>query len=84
MIRVLYFARLREAVGTGEESLALPAGVRSVAALTAHLRTRGPQWDEALGGRRPVLVAVNQTVAAPVGALADGDEIAYFPPVTGG
>ena len=84
MIRVMYFARLREAVGTGEESLALPAGVRSVAALTTHLRARGPQWGEALGGRRPVLVAVNQTVAGPEAALADGDEVAYFPLVTGG
>jgi molybdopterin synthase sulfur carrier subunit len=83
VIRVLYFARLREEVGTGEESLALPAGVRTVGALTARLRTRGPRWDEALS-RRPVLVAVNQTLSASEGALADGDEIAYFPPVTGG
>lgn len=83
MIRVLYFARLREEVGTGEESLALPAGVHTVGAFTARLRARGERWDEALGGR-PVLVAVNQTLSASEGALADGDEIAYFPPVTGG
>ncbi len=84
MIRVLYFARLREEVGIGEESLALPTGVCTVGALTARLRARGPRWDEALGRRRPMLVAVNQTLSASEGALADGDEIAYFPPVTGG
>jgi len=85
VIRVLYFARLREAVGTGEESLALPPGVEDVAGLTAYLRTRGPRWDEALGGGpAPVLVAVNQTVVAPRARVADGDEVAFFPPVTGG
>lgn len=84
MIRVLYFARVREELGVGEESMTLPEGVRSVDALTAHLRARGPRWAGALAENRRLLVAVNQSVATAPAALNDGDEVAYFPPVTGG
>lgn len=83
MIDVLYFASLREALGTGGERLALPDDTR-VAGVIALLRTRGGVWAEVFDGTRPVLVAVNQTMADADSALSDGDELGFFPPVTGG
>lgn len=84
MVQLVYFARLREALGTGSETLELPPGIRTVAALTEWLRARGGDWQVQLAPDKPVRVAVNQEMATPETAVADGDEIAYFPPVTGG
>lgn len=84
MITVLYFARLREALGTGSEQIALPPAVRNLGSLRALLIARGDAWAEALGPGRPVRVAVNQDMAADDTPVAEGDEIAFFPPVTGG
>jgi molybdopterin synthase sulfur carrier subunit len=83
MIRVLYFASLREAVGTDSEDLsATQAG--SVAEIRARLRARGGAWAEALAEDRRVLAAVNHQMARPDTPVADDDELAFFPPVTGG
>ena len=80
MIRLLYFARLRETLGSAGENLeSTPA---TVADLLAELSARGATWQDALAGK--VLVAVNQEMALPDTALADGDEVGLFPPVTGG
>lgn len=84
MIKVLYFARLREDVGRASEELALPADVTTVAALRAHLMTRGGAWQAALAQGRALRVAVNQEMAEPGTPVHAGDEIAFFPPVTGG
>ena len=84
MITVLYFARLREALGTGSETFELPAEVRDVEGLRAMLIARGGAWAQELAPSKPVRAAVNQTIAVGDTALADGDEIAFFPPVTGG
>lgn len=84
MIRVCYFASLREQLGLAEEPLDLPGGVADLAGLRAWLRARGGAWAEALAESRPVLCAVNQVMARPEQAIADGDEVAFFPPVTGG
>lgn len=84
MIRILYFAKLRETLGTAGEELALPADVRTVGALRDHLVARGAPWAEALAAGRALRVAVNQDMAAPGTPVADGDEVAFFPPVTGG
>ncbi len=84
MIEVRYFARLREVLGTDAESLSLPLNVRDVAGLTAYLQGRGEVWARELGVGRAFRVAVNQDMAAPDSVLRDGDEIAFFPPVTGG
>jgi molybdopterin synthase sulfur carrier subunit len=84
MITVLYFARLRETLGTGSEQIALPADVRDLEGLRAMLVARGGAWEQALAPGKPVRAAVNQAMAVGDVPLADGDEVAFFPPVTGG
>ncbi|MEK9967627.1 MAG: molybdopterin converting factor subunit 1 [Ferrovibrio sp.] len=83
-MRVLYFALLRERVGMAEETVSPPDEIRTVAALVAWLRGRSPQHEAALGDPAMVRVAVNQDYAQPGDAVQPGDEIAFFPPVTGG
>lgn len=84
MVTLLYFARLRETLGTRREELALPPSVADVAGLLALLRARGGDWAAELASQRPVRAAVNQEMAGLETAIADGDEVAFFPPVTGG
>ena len=84
MITVLYFARLREALGTGAEEITLPPGVRDLQGLRAMLIARGGAWALELAPNKPVRAAVNQAMAAGDVPLSDGDEVAFFPPVTGG
>jgi len=79
-LKILYFAGLREAIGNGGDALDLPPGVTTVGALR-----------EALGKLHPELLAVknlraavNQQMVGPDAPVADGDEVAFFPPVTGG
>ena len=84
MITVLYFARLREALGIGSEQLALPAEIRDLEGLRAMLVARGGAWERELAPSKPVRAAVNQAMAHGDSAIADGDEVAFFPPVTGG
>ena len=84
MIKLLYFAGLREALGTAAESLAPIAGVTDIASLRAHLVARGGAWGEQFAPTRQLRAAVNQDLAAADSAIADGDEVAFFPPVTGG
>ncbi|WP_295385525.1 molybdopterin converting factor subunit 1 [uncultured Thiodictyon sp.] len=83
MIEILYFASLREALRCDRERFDWPAP-RPAAVLLEQLRARGEPWAAALGGDRRVMVAINQTMATPDTVIADGDEVAFFPPVTGG
>ncbi len=83
MLNVLYFASLRERVGLEHELIALPT-VASVAGLIEMLRARGGEWPDALAAHKPWRVAVNQEMAAFDAPLKSGDEVAIFPPVTGG
>lgn len=83
-LTILYFAWLRERVGAGEEQVALPAQVRTVADLVAWLVDRGPGHASAFENRRTVRCAVNQDFAEPATPVHPGDEVAFFPPVTGG
>lgn len=82
MIRVLYFASLRERLGRADE--ALENHPDSLSALRESLAARGGEWHEVFAGAQPVLAAVNQEMVADDNALADGDEVGFFPPVTGG
>ncbi len=84
MIRVLYFARLREELGTGAEELAAGPDTATPGAIVELLTRRGGPWAEVFGGDQRVLMSVNQEVADPDTPVADGDEVAFFPPVTGG
>jgi sulfur-carrier protein len=83
-VSILYFASLREAVGVDRETCDLPAGVDTVARVRAWLRERGGPWAVALAEGRNVRAAVDQVMARGEVPLADGAELAFFPPVTGG
>jgi molybdopterin synthase sulfur carrier subunit len=82
-IRVLYFAGLREALGTSGEAMALPAGVTTVGGLRDHIAARGEPWAR-LAQARNLRCAVNQAMVGFEAAVKPGDEVAFFPPVTGG
>lgn len=82
-LKIFYFASLREALGTGGEQLDLPAGVTNIGALRAHLAERGDGWH-LLTQSKSLRAAVNQQMVGADARIADGDEIAFFPPVTGG
>ena len=84
MVTVLYFARLRETLGRAREELALPESVIDLATLRELLASRGGPWAEELAATRAVRAAVNQDMAAGDTPVTDGDEVAFFPPVTGG
>lgn len=84
MARLLYFAWLKSHTGTAEEEVELPGEVRTVGELLAWLPSRGPGFAKALEDPKLIRVAVNQEYAKPGDPVAPGDEIALFPPVTGG
>lgn len=83
-VKLLYFASLREQLGRGDEKLELPEGITTVAGLRAHLMARGGAWQVSLASTRALRVAVNQDMAQPATPVKPGDEVAFFPPVTGG
>jgi len=83
-LKVLYFAWVRQKIGTGEEHLALPAGVTTIAELIGFLRMRGNGYAEAFENPGMLRAAVNQEHTLFDKNICDTDEIAFFPPVTGG
>ena len=83
-VKVLYLAALREQLGTQGEELEVPPAVTTVAGLRAMLMARGGTWQAALAQGKALRVAVNQDMARPATPVKSGDEIAFFPPVTGG
>lgn len=83
MIKVLFFAKVRDQVGCGELDIELPEGVTDVAGFTAALKALGEPFENTLSEPN-ILIAVNQEMANSQMTVEDGDEIAYFPPVTGG
>jgi len=83
-VKLLYFAWLRARIGHAEEDLPLPAEVRDVAGLLQWLQRRGGNYGEALRDLSVVRVAVNQDYVGLDHPVRDGDEVAIFPPVTGG
>jgi sulfur-carrier protein len=89
MIQLRYFASLRECLGTGAEVIPAPdpsatGETFTVATLRLLLRQRGEPWNQALGEEQTLLAAVNKAMARPDTPVQDGDEVAFFPPVTGG
>ncbi|MBI1208099.1 MAG: molybdopterin converting factor subunit 1 [Azospirillum sp.] len=83
-MRLLYFAWLRAKIGIGHEEVEVPDHVRDVAGLLAWLKSRGPGYAEALADLRVVRTAVNQAYVKPDHPVGRDDEVALFPPVTGG
>ncbi len=81
-IEIRYFASIREALGTGSESLQTSAP--TVAALRDELIARGGPYADALARGKAVRTALNQVMSDESATLQDGAELAFFPPVTGG
>ena len=83
-VRVLFFASLREQLGATAMEVELPAGATTVGALRSHLRDRGGAYESALGEKKALRMALNQEIVQASAPLRAGDEVAFFPPVTGG
>lgn len=83
-IQVLYFAAVRERLATAQEEVALSAAQPTVESLLVLLRSRGGVWREVLSADSVLKYAVNKRFAAADASLADNDEVAIFPPMTGG
>ena len=81
---LLYFAWVRQKIGKSEEQIPLPAKVATVADLVAHLRTLGGGYSDAFAEPRQLRAAVNQDHVSFDAEVCDHDEVAFFPPVTGG
>ncbi len=83
-IKVLYFARIKESVNYSTEDVDLPADVSTVTALKHFLAERGETWAELFNGKQTVRAAINHELVDDMMAINEGDEVAFFPPVTGG
>ena len=83
-IKVLYFARIKEAVNYSTEDIDLPSDITTVTALKNYLSLRGDNWANLFNGRQVVRAAINHALVDDLAAIKTGDEVAFFPPVTGG
>jgi sulfur-carrier protein len=83
-IKVLYFARLKEAVNYSTEEIDLPADIKTVTALKNHLASRGDTWADLFSGKQTIRAAINHELVDNLAKITAGDEVAFFPPVTGG
>ncbi len=84
MADLLYFASLRERLGAAKEQLTLPENVQCIGDLKNYLSSRGGIWADTFTDNTEVLVSVNQQMVDNQSSIQDDDEIAFFPPVTGG
>jgi len=83
-MKILYFAWLRSKIGCGEEELTPPVGTATVGQIMAWLATRSPGHAEAFAKPALIRAAINQDFATPDQPVGPNDELAFFPPVTGG
>ncbi|RJG06313.1 molybdopterin converting factor subunit 1 [Noviherbaspirillum cavernae] len=83
-IQLRFFASVREALGSSNESVMLPAHVRTVGDVRDFLRERGGMWAETLAEGRALRMAYNHQMTEPATPITEGCEVAFFPPVTGG
>lgn len=83
MIQLVFLASIRERLDCEQQSFELPQQSLSVVDLIELLSAQGDAWQQALQGDK-VLVAINQQMSKPTALVHDGDEVAFFPPVTGG
>ncbi|CAN7362600.1 molybdopterin converting factor subunit 1 [Trinickia sp. LjRoot230] len=83
-IELRYFASVRESLGLAQESVELPADVRTVGDVRVWLRARGGAWSDTLAEGRVLRMACNHAMTDAATRLTEGCEVAFFPPVTGG
>jgi len=83
-LELRFFASLREALGLPQESITIPAQVKTIADLRSHLAQRSEVWAEVLGNQKVIRCALNQHMVDATTPLEEGAEVAFFPPVTGG
>jgi len=83
-ITILYFARIREVVNYSSEDVVLPEGVETIVALKSWLSDRGDTWQKLFNGSGVVRAAINHELVDDMATFDEGDEVAFFPPVTGG
>jgi molybdopterin synthase sulfur carrier subunit len=83
-MKILYFARLRQIIGRGQEDIDVPADVKTVTALIDYLKGRDEGIAAAFADLRTLKVAINQSHASLDASLVGATEVAFFPPVTGG
>ena len=83
-IKVLYFARLKEAVNYSSEDIDLPEVIKTITALKNYLSQRGEIWANLFDGKQVVRAAINHALVDDLASIQAGDEVAFFPPVTGG
>tara|TARA_B100001142_G_C14084590_1_gene558783 strand:- start:260 stop:514 length:255 start_codon:yes stop_codon:yes gene_type:complete len=84
MLKILYFAHLREQLGRECDDLVLPDGVANVAELIGFLKNADPVVNDIFESTPKILVAINQVVVSRDSEVTQNDEIAFFPPMTGG
>jgi molybdopterin synthase sulfur carrier subunit len=84
MVKILYFARIKESLNYSTEELALPSDVTTIAHLKEFLAGRGDAWSNLFSGKQPVRAAINHALVENSAVIHDGDEVGFFPPVTGG
>jgi molybdopterin synthase sulfur carrier subunit len=83
-ISILYFARIKESVNYSSENIDLPNEVTTVDALKNYLALRGENWANLFNGKQVVRAAINHALVDDLAEIKAGDEVAFFPPVTGG
>jgi sulfur-carrier protein len=83
-IKVLYFARIKEAVNYSTEEIELPDTALTVTALKNYLSLRGDTWADLFNGKQTIRAAINHELVDNLAIINAGDEVAFFPPVTGG
>lgn len=83
-ITILYFARIKEVVNYSSEPVTLPEGIETIVALKSWLSQRGDTWKQLFSGGVVVRAAINHELVDDMAIFDDGDEVAFFPPVTGG
>ena len=83
-ISILYFARIKEAVNYSSENIDLPIDIKTVTALKNYLALRGENWANLFNGKQVVRAAINHALVDDLAVINAGDEVAFFPPVTGG
>lgn len=83
-VKLFYFARVREAIGVDREELDLGSDIKTVSDLIEVLKGRGSHWQDMFSMSTTFRMAVNQEMVEATHKISANDEVAFFPPITGG